>query len=390
MNKAELEAILRGWSFWDRPLPETVPREVDWPNKLVNDLVLVVQGVRRCGKSTLLTQVVGQYQLDKKDCFFVNFEDPRLVSNLDHELLDTITELAHQMRPKSQKHYFFLDEIQNVSHWEKWLHARLERPTGDHFIVTGSNASLLSGELGSRLTGRHLTIELFPFSWQEYKYSTRNASFEVFLREGGFPRALVSGEPNKLLQAYFGDIIERDIRERVKAKSSQPIKQLLQMVYESCGSELSLRKIAAASGVSADTAGHYIEMSESSYLIGSCPYFSYSSKQSMTRNKKYYPIDTGLRCAVVTKVGQDLGKHLETICYWHLRRKCGTGVYYWRDKGEVDFVTREGAEIQPYQVSWDGVKERHEKALDNFYQHFPQANDPIYVTKKTVCQLVSE
>ncbi len=389
MKGSDLEAILESWSFWKKPLPQTQAREIDWPERLVNDLVLVVQGVRRCGKSTLLMQMLDYYQLDKRDCFFINFEDPRLVSKLSHELLEEITELAHKLRPNSKKHYFFFDEIQNVSHWEKWLHSRLERPCGDHFIVTGSNASLLSGELGSRLTGRHFTIELFPFSWQEYRKTKKKPNFEVFLREGGFPRALSSAEPEKLLQTYFSDIIERDIRERVKAKSSQPLRQLLQMVYESCGSELSLRKIAAASGVSTDTAGHYIEMSEASYLVGSCSYFSYSSRQSNTRNKKYYPIDTGLRNAVVTKVGQDLGKHLETLFYWHLRKEHGPSVHYWRNKGEVDFVIRSGSEIQPYQVSWDGIKDRHEKALDNFYQQFPQANDPVLVTKKTVCDLMS-
>jgi predicted AAA+ superfamily ATPase len=181
------------------------------------------------------------------------------------------------------------------------------------------------------------------------------------------------------LRQYFEDIIERDVRERVGARSSQPLRQLAKIVFESCGSELSLRKLAGATGLTVDTVGTYLSACESAYLLFSCPYFAFSERKRSKRNKKYYPVDPGLRTAVVTRTGQDLGKSFETIVYLSLRRQCRE-TYYWRGKGEVDFVTSGPGGITPYQVSIDGIKSRHEAALEEFYSNFPQANEPILIT----------
>ncbi|MBI4356803.1 MAG: ATP-binding protein [Gammaproteobacteria bacterium] len=381
MDTTSLTTILSDWSYWDKPIPKAVPRIVHLPKRLSSDLVLVIQGVRRCGKSTFLRQLIKHYQLDPQVCTVANFEDPRLAAHLTHELLQKIVEVAHVRQPKAKKYYFFFDEIQNVELWEKWLHAELERPKNHYFVITGSNATLLSGELGTALTGRHLTVPLFPFNFQEVQQVYPKASFVEYLEKGGFPRVLLDKEGVQLLPEYFNDIVERDIRERVRARSSQSIKQLLQMVFEACGSEVSLRKLAGACGLTADTVSIYLNVSESAYLIGSCPFFAYSERQQLVRNKKYYPIDSALRTSVITPTGLDKGKSLEIAVFWHLLKHF-KAVYYWRGKGEVDFIVRGKDGITPHQVSLDGIKPRHEAALEDFYTHHKNANEAVFVTSE--------
>lgn len=208
-------------------------------------MALVIQGVRRCGKSTLMAQLVERYELDPRHCTFMNFDDPRLARVQTFETLETLVSHFRARHPDTDHLYFFLDEIQGVDGWQKWLRMQLDRPTGNHFVVSGSNATLLSGELASALTGRHLTVELFPFDLEE-RQSAGQATLNDYHKRGGFPEPVSMSDGDRLLRQYFEDIVERDIRERVGARSSAPIRQLAQMVFESAGSELSLRRIAGA------------------------------------------------------------------------------------------------------------------------------------------------
>ncbi len=128
MDSARLLEITAYWSFWEDDVPTTVPRDVALPARLSDSLALVVQGVRRCGKSTLLAQMIDRYRLNPRHCAFLNFEDPRLGQRLDHSLLDAWVAAFRKSHPRLKKAYFFLDEIQGVSGWEKWLRTQLERP----------------------------------------------------------------------------------------------------------------------------------------------------------------------------------------------------------------------------------------------------------------------
>lgn len=385
----ELEVVLADWNYWTQPPKNTVLRELltKLP-PLRPDLVLVVQGVRRCGKSTLLAQLMTQLQLDSHDCFFVNFEDPRLSDNLNHTLLDLLQNYARQKRPQAQARFFFFDEIQNVENWQKWLHTKMERPSSDCFVITGSNAALLSGDLSSALTGRHTTLELFPFSFAEFKVAKPEAIFQDYLAQGGFPRVVTYPEPQSLLREYFTDIIERDVRRHVAARSTQSLVQLVKSVFESTGSEISQRTLAGMLGVSVDTIGTYLAACEAAYMILPCPYFTFSERQRTARNKKYYPIDLGLRNAIITKTGNDLGKSLETIVFLALRKKY-KNVYYWRKKGEVDFVVMGENGLLPIQVSWEEMKPRHEAALKEFYGEFPQAGTALKITKENIMEFLA-
>ena len=282
---------------------------------------------------------------------------------------------------------FFLDEIQWVQGWQRWLRAKLDRPEGCVFVVTGSNAHLLSGELGSSLTGRHLSVELMPFSFDEARRAAPRLSVKAFLERGGFPEPLKSPDRDALLRQYVTDIVERDVRERVGARSVQPLRQLVQMVFESAGSELSMRRIAGALGVAVETVQAYVDACESAYLFFGCPFFAWSERQRATHHRKFYPIDSGLRRVSVTKTGEDIGKHLECATFLALRRRFGN-VSYWRERGEVDFVVQrlDGKPV-PVQVSWAGVQERHQRALEGFYERFSDAAEAVFVDRDSFASL---
>jgi len=236
--------------------------------------VNVITGVRRCGKSTLLQQLLKSNSIHPEGAVFVNFEDPRLAQYLDHPLLEQICELVEGK--KKRPYTFFFDEIQHVANWQKWINSGLGRRPQHTFVVTGSNSRLLSGELATSLTGRHLSTELFPFDFDEFRKLHPNGNLRSYLKKGGFPDALKIGRPERLLQQYFQDIIERDVRDRVSAKSSRPLVAVAQMVFESVGSETSLRRIAGALKLSPETVSAYLQACEDAYLVFSCPYFALS------------------------------------------------------------------------------------------------------------------
>ena len=360
------------------------------PESLSNRTAVVIQGVRRCGKSTLLTQLIGLYRLKRRDCLFVNFEDPRLAGCLNFETLEQLTRSFSEMRPNAKTLTVFLDEIQWVDGWERWLRAKLERPSRLQFAISGSNAHLLSGELSSVLTGRHITVELFPFDFSEFRRMHPEGSLADYLHRGGFPEPIASSEGDLLLRQYFLDILERDVRERVGARSSLALRQIAQMVFESAGSELSLRRISAASGVAVETASAYLEACEQAYLLFSCPWFAYSERKRSQRNRKYYPVDAGLRRVAVTRVGSDLGKALEIATFVELRKRC-RDVFYWRGAaGEVDFVVNASGGPIPIQVTAQRATERHLRSLDAFHEAFPHAEEALVVTMEDFMDVLAQ
>ena len=377
--------LVREWSLWQLSPSTTVRREI--LNSIIRpqpDLVTVVQGVRRCGKSTLLTQFIDRFQLNPQLCFFANFEDPRISDRLDPALLDQIVTFGNSVGSANSDRYYFFDEIQSVTDWPKWFHRELAKSNHhNHFIITGSNARMLSGAMGSALTGRHLTVELFPYSLHELREAKQNSTFEEYVLYGGFPRAVTFPEPHRLLREYFNDIIERDVRRTLSLSSPTVLFQLTKLVFSSLGSEVSQRSLASTLGISPDTAGAYLQACEAAYLIQPCPYFSFSERQRVARNRKYYPIDLGLRAATITKGGADRGKELEAAVYLHLRKRYSQ-VCYWRQSGEVDFVVQDGTTIIPHQITWDGAQERHHKALAEFKSEFVSSSPAVIVTRENV------
>jgi len=295
----------------------------------------VISGVRRCGKSTLLRQLMAS----KKGFYYFNFEDPRLAGFS----LDDFSRLDSAFREEfGARSTYFFDEIQNVKKWELYVRAGLD--SGKKFFITGSNASLLSRELGTRLTGRHTRHELYPFSYPEFlSFSRKKAgkeSFMQYLASGGFPEYLKGGR-KEMLNELFNDIISRDIVVRHGIRSARALREMALFLVSNIGKEFSYNKLAVSFGLgSANTAADFASFLEDAYLIFQVPKFDYSLRKRIANQKKAYCVDNGMSLANSASFSDDLGRRLENHVFLCLKRK-GLETFYFRGKGECDFIARD-------------------------------------------------
>ena len=307
-------------------LPEFIP-----------EFVRIITGIRRCGKSTLVQQYVRKFF---PGAFYLNFDDPRLYgfSAENFPLLDeTIT--TWQKKNQGSTALFF-DEIQSVPAWEVYVRRKLE--SGTYVTVTGSNASLLSAELGTRLTGRHLDSELFPFSFTEYcSYCTlpcNEASFIKYMKDGGFPEYL-KYRNDEILQRLFDDILTRDVAVRYGVRDERALKILAVYLATNCGNLITAGKLSAQFHIkSTATVLEYLSHFEQCYLFLYVPKFSWSLKVQAVNPKKVYCIDSGLINIVSTSSTRDEGRLFENMVFMHLRRKQYKIYYYADDVSECDFI----------------------------------------------------
>jgi len=245
-----------------------------------------------------------------------------------------------------QTEYYFFDEVQNVERWE--LFVRNLHDEEKKICLTGSNASLLSKELGTRLTGRYIQVELFPFSYNEYcsfkKLDRIARTFKSYLEFGGFPDYIKSKQKEQL-QQLFKDIIYRDIIVRYGVRNSKLLIDIALFLISNAGKEYSLNNLKNAFGVgSTNSVASYVQWFEDSYLMFSLPRFSWSLKSVAINPKKIYTIDTGFAQANSLSFSDDPGRLLENAVYLQLRRKF-SDLYYFKGKGECDFLVKEGNEI---------------------------------------------
>jgi len=329
---------------------------------------VVISGIRRCGKSTLLRQVMKQ----KHSAYYFKFEDPR-AENFEVADFEKLDEILREEYGDSE--YYFFDEIQNVEKWELYVRKMLDGKK--RFLLTGSNASLLSKELGTRLTGRHLNLELFPFSFREFlAFTGKKAgadSFEEYFQKGGFPEYLASGRVD-MLQELFEDIIERDIVVRHRLKSAKIIKEMALYLLTNAGKEFSYNSLKSVFALgSANTAADYVSYLEDSYLLFTVPKFEYSLKKEIVNPKKVYSVDNGLSAASSVSFTADKGRMLENLVFLHLKRQ-NKQVSYFREKNECDFVVKEKravtAAIQVCYQLTDENKDRELKGLSEALEKF--------------------
>lgn len=298
----------------------------------------VITGVRRCGKSTLMRQIARRFY-DKVAYF--NFEDSRVFGFEvgDFSKLDEVI-------GKDVDAYFF-DEIQNVAGWEVFVRQLHEK--GAKVFVTGSNASLLSRELGTRLTGRYLSHEIFPFSHEEYLsyFSKENTdeNFKNYLYNGGFPEFLRDQNP-EILQMLLKDILLRDISVRFGIKNTKVLMEVALFLVSNVGKEVSYNGIKNTFQIgSPSTVSDYLSWMEDAYLFFFLPRFSWSAKSVARNPKKVYCIDTGFAKSNSLSFSKDEGRLLENLIYLTLRRKY-TKLFYFKDRLECDFVVFEGNECK--------------------------------------------
>lgn len=334
-------------NFFSRELTATLLRFVDEPS------ILIISGIRRSGKSTIQRRL--QLELAKSD-YYLNFDDERLIQFKVEDfqmLLEVLIELF------GVQSTFYFDEIQNIEGWERFVRRLYEQ--GKKIYITGSNAKLLSKELGTHLTGRYIQFEVYPLSFKEivrHMYpdllskkalSTNDTGmilhhFSNYLKNGGIPE-YVKFEKPEYLRDLFEGILYRDIIARYKINDEKPLRELVYYLASNVGKEFSYTKLGKIVGLSSPhTIANYCHYLERCYLCFFVSRYSHSLKKQIQYNKKCYMIDTALIRVIGFRVSEDRGRLLENIVFLHLKM-LGKEVYFHQDQKECDFIIREGNRI---------------------------------------------
>jgi len=336
--------------------------------------VIMITGTRRGGKSSLMKLIcddlIKKYKVPASNILYLNFEDERFIEFNSGDFAK-IYELYLQINKPTGRKYFFLDEIQNVPGWERWVN-RLYENENIKIFITGSNASLLRSEVSTALTGRNRVITNFPFSFREflvYKsyrleendfYQTEKRAiikgfFQKYLKLGGYPE-IVKINDSTLLEQYFKDIIYRDILPRYSVKKIKEIRELCLFLASNLGSIHSYNKLLSLIGVkSINTVKNYLEILEEVFLFFQINLFDYSIKRQIYNPSKIYIIDTALGNSISFKFSENIGHIYENLVFLELKRR-NKEIYYWKSKKgkEVDFLIKRGLDIEEaIQVSYN-------------------------------------
>ena len=322
--------------------------------------ILIISGIRRCGKSVLMQQI--RDRLVEKD-FFFNFDDERLANfKLDdfQKLQECFVELF------GEQHTYYFDEIQNIEGWERFV--RRLYNAGNKIIITGSNARMLSRELGTHLTGRYIQVEIYPFSFQEYLamneipvnaktlYTTTGRatmvkSFVKYMECGGFPKFLQDGSVSYLTSLYES-IIYRDILTRNGLTNEKEMLEMMFYLASNATKRVTYSSLGKVVGIQhPDTIKNYLEYIQQTYLISQMFRYDPSVKKQMMSPKKIYFVDNAIIKRIGFNATENNGVFLENLVFIELKRR-GWDVYYYADKKECDFIVRKGLHISDaYQVT---------------------------------------
>ncbi len=394
MDKNQILEILEDWNFWKKELDIGIKREKYLGlalRFLKPNVILAITGVRRSGKSYLMRQLARELRekgAEKKDVLIINFEDKRF-TEFGLKLLDQIYETYLEiLRPKN-KPYIFLDEVHKIPSWEKWARTMHELNKAK-IIVSGSSSKLMSGDLATVLTGRHLDMIVFPLGLQEFLYFKGleikdrldliakkldiKGLFNEYLEFGGFPEVVLSDEKKPLLLTYFDDILTRDIEKKYKVRETEKLRSLAKFYLTNISNFITFNSLKKYLELSTDTIEKFSSYFEEVNMIFFVKRFSFKFKEQENSPRKVYAIDLGLANAIGFKFSSDFGKAAENIVSIELKKKIvqepNTEIYYWKNpqQEEVDFVVKEGLKIkQLIQVCWDinkyKTKEREVKSL---------------------------
>jgi len=299
----------------------------------------IITGIRRCGKSTLLLQLLHK---DYQDALYLNFDDIRLAA---FETTDFVR--VHREIEKRGIQVLFFDEVQIIKNWETFVNQLLRE--GYKVFVTGSNAAMLSVELGTHLTGRHLSIELFPFSYSEYSRYKNLKSSEVtvenYLKTGGIPEFIKTGL-SEVIYTLVDDILTRDIALRHSVRDINSLRQLTVYLISNIGNLVSANRLVGMFEIkSATTFLEYFSFLKDAYLLDFVPLFDHSLKVQARNPKKVYVLDIGIYSEVSITTSDNMGRRLENLVFLHLRQKYKQ-IFYYKNQGECDFVTMEKGQLK--------------------------------------------
>ena len=357
-----------------------------WKDK---DLIKVVTGIRRCGKSTLFLLFINYLKsigVKDDEIIHINLEDADYDFSGYKELYDYVNKKINSKK----KYYVFLDEVQNVKDFQKAVDSLYIKKNVDVYI-TGSNAYLLSGELATLLSGRYIEIKMLPLSFKEYVSAFDDKNYQQlfldYMRNGGMPGCIdiLKSSPNevdKYLDCIFPTVVYKDIMARNNITDKLLLENILKFIFDSIGSPISTKKISdtlTSKGVpiSNHTVEKYISAFLESFLIYRAERFDVKGKNLLVRDYKYYAVDMGLRSYLLgKKANSDMGHILENIVYLELLRR-GFKVYVGKvDDLEVDFVAENRDGLRYFQVALsvrdEKVLERELKSLQKTKDFYPK------------------
>ena len=376
LTKLGIIEILSDWNYWHRNFEDYVPR-TDYLNKIKlfrrSGEIIVLTGIRRSGKSTLLKLEMKDLadNVEKKEILYINFEDPRFSGNLNTKTLDMIFEAYRENINHKGEVYLFLDEVQNVDGWEKWVRTAHELKKAKIY-VTGSSSKLLSGEIATSISGRYLQLDVYPLTFSEFlvfnKMECRNISdysenriainrlFAKYLKYGGFPKIASVEEDLKKeeLMSYFNTILLKDILARYRLRNFDLLKKLVEYLLTNDTKQNSIHSVSRALKYSYDTVEDYINYLKQVYMFFELRNFNYSLKKQLVSDIKYYAIDTGFVNGVSFSFSENIGRLYENVVFNELIRR-GKNIFFLNENNnECDFIVKEGTGIiGAYQVCYD-------------------------------------
>lgn len=364
--------------------------------------ILIITGIRRSGKSSLMRllcdDLLRSEDIVENNILYLNFEDDRFVPFTVQDF-EPLYESFLELENPQGRNYMFLDEIQNISGWEKWLN-RLYEFENIKIFVTGSNATLIDSEISTALTGRNRQLAIWPFSFREFlamkgvmidarsiyqrqKKIEITRLFREYLELGGFPEVLKIGDTT-LLEQYYKDIIYRDVIARYGIKNIKEIKELTLFLASNPGTIQSYKNMQKTIGVrSLNTVKNYLEALNDVYLFFSVDLFDYSLKRQIYNPSKIYCIDVALSNSISFRFSRNMGHIYENIVFSELLRR-NKEVYYWKSKKgkEVDFIVKEGHNItEAIQVSFSL---EDEKTRQREFQALAEVKDELRAERLTV------
>ena len=357
------------------------------------NLIKVITGIRRCGKSTLLEAFMNELLKEgvaNENIIFLNFEERE---NLHLTNWTTLyDEIIEQVNPDS-KYYIFLDEVQLINDFERLVNSLFTKKNIDLY-VTGSNAYLLSSELATLLTGRYIAINLQPYSFKEYAsaYSEEKNTdrlFRKYINESCFPEAVTLSKNDKnlvndYLQSIYDTVIIKDISQRHSLRNVENLHRIVSFLFDSIGSYVSPTNIAAQLNhksqkkISHNTIIKYLDFLTQSYILYAAPRYDIKGKELLSTNGKYYVVDLGLKNITATnKYEADLGRKLENIVYFELLGRGGKVYVGKHDDREIDFVVQKANnEREYYQVAYtvndEKTFKREISAFDRIKDNYPK------------------
>jgi uncharacterized protein len=369
VNSDNLKGVLQ--QFVSRPLPKCRARELILP--VGSGKVIGLAGVRRSGKTFLFFHTIQRLAAEgigRSRLLYLNFEDDRL-QPLHAEDLDLILRCHRELFPDTigQRCYLFLDEVQNVPGWERWVR-RLRDTEEVEVFVTGSSSQLLTRDLATALRGRSLTLEVFPLSFAEVldfrgilwqpshpdSESVVRGALEQYLRWGGFPEVVLAEDALRplILGEYASLMLYRDVVERYGVRNEALIRELLRFAFRNTATLVNVSKLHrdfASLGfrVSKNTLHEYLGYLEDSFLLFLLRKDERSLRKQAHNPKKLHVIDPGLVAAFQGNPDRDVGRKLETTVFLHLRRQ-RRALYYYANGGEVDLCDEEGTAF--WNICW--------------------------------------